>query len=291
MIIVAVVLSTLAAPDSHSQQDHIETKPPAFAPPQPFARTEALRYDFRGASPLTEQSLIVQPGAPLPLPWRRSSGAVIFQYRYDVLDADATRALSIDQHLHRFELGLPMVFGWSDDGSIDVDVRVIYAGPVDEHLSSGWIPSVRVGPTFRLSEDLSLGAGIFWSRGALGFIPVPVGTLYWRPTHGRFRVDALVPRYLEAAFRVADGIEAFGMFHFENHVWAVPREDNESTFLLRQEVRLQAGFRFDFLGPLAVELSTQWVPVQSADTEDAPAQTFVRGSDFSATVSIVLSRI
>ena len=295
LVLLAGVALPVAAlpdmPDGASSTDAVRTDSPNFAPPQPFAMQELLRFDYRGLSPITRRSLMVTPVAPLSL-YSGMSGAVLFQYRSDVLDSALTDALSLQDQLHRFELGVPAAFRLSEDVSLDVDLRAVYASNLDEHRSSGWYPSIRVGPTWKINDDLSLGGAVFWTRGALGFIPVPLGTVYWRPQHGRFRVDALIPRYVEAAARVSERIEAFATFHWESLVWAIQRpETDRSTFLIRQEVRLHAGLRFAVLGPLGIEAAGQWVPVQSANIDGGPSRTFTGGDDFAVTVSIVLDRI
>jgi len=278
-----------AAPEDSSTSTSTTTAP--FKPAQPFAQLELLRFDYRGNSPITERTLIANPVLPLPFPGR-SRAALLFLYRHDVLTESHAAQLSIPTGLHRFELGLPMSFEWTPTVSLDVDVRGIYASSLDEYRASGWFPSVRVGPTWKLTDELSLGGAIFWSRGALGFIPVPLGSIYWRPKSGRFRIDGLIPRYAELAARVAPSLEAFGMFHWQTLVWAVaPRDETPSTFLVRQEIRLQTGLRWAFLGPLRLEVSAQWVPVQGTELLDGDSQTFVRGDDFVVTTSIVLNTL
>ncbi|MEM7677676.1 MAG: hypothetical protein AAF449_16900, partial [Myxococcota bacterium] len=79
----------------------------AFKPAQPFAQLELLRLDYRSNGPITEQTLLVSPGAPLPF-FDRATAALLFLYRHDVLTASHAGRLAIPTGLHRFELGVPM---------------------------------------------------------------------------------------------------------------------------------------------------------------------------------------
>ena len=265
---------------------------PAFRSQQPFPWLELIRFDYRARSPVTKRSFLVTPAAPLPLPqWL--SGVILFQYRNDVLAASVADGLDIGTGLHRFELGAPLSMSLDDDLRLDVDLRAIYASELDAHRASGWYPSVRIGPQWDMGGGLSLGAAVFWSRGGIGFIPVPLGSIYWRPDDLPIRIDAVLPRYVEVAYRPADRFELFSTFHWESHVWAVEGGANDTTtgFLVRQEVRLQAGLRFTAIGPIGVEVSTQWVPVQAFDFDSRQGTTYTELDDFSATVSIVLDTL
>ncbi|MEM6559234.1 MAG: hypothetical protein AAF605_05560 [Myxococcota bacterium] len=249
---------------------------------QPFAFHEILRADLRGDG-LTRRSFVVTPAAPLPISGP-AQASILFRYRNDVVD---TVLLGSDG-LHRFELGLPGAVELSQTLSLDVDLRAVYASDLNVDGEDSWYPWVRLGPIWSLSSSLSVGAALLYTRGALGLVPVPVGALYWRPAHRRYRLDILAPRYTEAAWSPSSGVEVYGAFHWETHAWAVRSSREGAPILLRQEIRTHAGVRIGLVGPLAVDFAIQWLPYQRLELDERAESST---NEVSLSASIVLDRL
>lgn len=261
-----------------------------FDPPSgpPFRWHEILRLDLRPGSPVTERSLIVAPAAPLPV-GRRHRAAVLATYRNDRFQPDLDGPLG-GRDAHRFEVGLPSSFRIAKRWAWDVDPRAVFGSDFSGPAAGEWYPWVRTGLSWAARDDLILGASLLFTRGPLGLIPVPLFSASWEPRHLPLRVDALAPRYVEAAARIRR-VELFGTFHWQTLVWGMdtdPRPGGER--LLRQEVRLHAGARVRVFGPLGLEAAAQWVPWQQVELR-GNARAFTQPEDVALTLSVVLDKL
>jgi len=252
----------------------------------PFRWHELLRLDVRPGSPLTEGTLLTQPVAPIDVGDPSLRLAVLAAYRLDRL----TGGLGVGaRHLHRFELGVPVSKRLAPDWAIDLDLRAVYAGSLDGHHGEAWFPNLRVGATWSATPELATSISVVFTRGALGLLPLPAFGLAWRPTP-RFRVEGLLPRFLEVAGRPADRVEVFVAGHWEALVWSTAIPTNHGRELLtRQEIRAHAGARFSVFGPLGIEVATHWTPFQQlagGGLSTRPASL----EDLSLTAALVLDR-
>jgi len=258
---------------------------------QPFAWMEFLRNDVRPESPVTRRVTLAGGAAPLPfLPGR---SALLFSYRNDQLagDLDGNLRGFRDTDLHAFELGLPMNLRLTEHWALNLDPRLMYNGRVNTFDDDGIDGSLRAGVAWRVHDDVVLSLTVLTRRTAP--IPLPVLGVYWRPSHGRFRIDALLPRYAEMVVGLAGTLRWFGMFHFEGQRWiASDAEDNEQAIDIRRtEIRLHSGIRWNFFGPFGIEVGAHWVPWQQLRGTDRKAQTFRTLDDVGFTVNIGLANL
>lgn len=252
---------------------------------QPFAWQELLRTDIRPNSPLTQRTGLVNAVAPLPFFPGRT--AVLLSYRNDLLADDLRGALApfSGRSLHAFELGLPMNLRLAKDLALNIDPRIIYNGDLEQGASNGIDGSLRVGATWRPVPELALSLAVLAQRSAS--IPVPIFGVYWRPEHGRFRIDGLLPRYAEVSVKVTKALSWFGMFHFEGNRWVTPDpRDGAQTDIRRTEIRFQSGFRTLFFGPIGVEVSGQWIPFQTLGIDGGDSIAPSSWGDVSVTASV-----
>ena len=157
-----------------------------------------------------------------------------------------------EKRLHFFEAGVPVNLRLAQDWALNIDPRIIYSGDLDGNGLYGMDASFRFGATWRARRDLALSLALLarWREP----IPVPILGVYWRPAHGRFRVDGLLPRYAEVSVRMTDAVSWFSMFHFEGMRWAarVTEDVERQVDVRRTEIRLQSGLRYSFFGPIGV---------------------------------------
>lgn len=286
--------ASVSAPEGAPSRAGAEHAPesPSLDPTsgQPFRWHEILRLDLRPNSPVTRRSVVVAPASPLPLFGDDDRVAILATYRSDQLTEDVGAGLA-GRTLHRFELGFPSSFRLGDRWALDLDPRIAFGGDLGGSALGVWYPWIRGGVSWRATEDLILGASVLFTRGPLGLIPVPLFSMYWRPRHSPFRIDALAPRYVETAVRVRR-VELFYAFHWETTVWGVDREEGSNEeLLIRQEMRLHAGVRVCVWGPLGLEAAAQWVPWQQRELERGRTTSFGRPEDVAATLSIVLDKL
>jgi hypothetical protein len=291
-----VLATSLAAPEGVPPHAKVATESPseptASDPTagQPFLWHELLRLDVRPSSPTTDRTFLVSPVVPLPVGPHRA--AVLALYRHDALATGLLDASGgVPAGMHRFEFGVPASFRLSGRFAFDADLRLVHGSDLGPSAHGGWFPWLRAGLSWRPGPDLTLGASVLWTRGALGLVPVPIFSMYWRPRNLPWRFDTLAPRYAEVAYRAHPRIELFSTFHWETLVWAVDDPSGaDGAHLMRQEIRLHGGARVALWGPLGVEASAQWVPWQRVELSTGSGQNFANLDDLAVTLSVVVQK-
>ncbi|MEM9189246.1 MAG: hypothetical protein AAGF12_08725 [Myxococcota bacterium] len=251
----------------------------------PFQWQELLRGELRPNGALTRGSLLVAPAFPL-VAERHIAVTLLPSYRFDRLQANG---ITDSESLHRFELGTFIGVQISSAWALDIDLRAVYAGALDEHYSEGWYPNLRFAANWAISRDFTASISALWTRTGLGLIPVPLFGVYYHPEGVPLRIDALLPRYVEVAVPFGNA-EVFVMGHWESHVWSLTNGEARGDLLTRQEIRAQLGVRARVFGPLAIEISGQWIPFQQIELgsrSSSPASL----DDFSLTVNVVLDKV
>ncbi|MEM6533725.1 MAG: hypothetical protein AAF654_13960 [Myxococcota bacterium] len=256
----------------------------------PFQWLELVRSDFRPSSPLTEQSYVVAPAVPL-VTEGAFRGVLLLNLRGDELAPNEVLAATTDGAgtFRRYEVGLPLSYRLSPTRALRMDARIAYGAAADEWSTSGLAPQITAGAAWVLNRDWTLTTEVLWGRTVLNGIPVPVVGFFYRPAHGRLRFDALLPRYAELAYRVTDDTELFTMAHWETFNWRVSATEEADRWLQRQEIRAQVGVRRTLFGPIALEASAHYVPLQQLALRSGPRDTFLGGGDFFVGAAVVLN--
>ncbi|MEO1170784.1 MAG: hypothetical protein AAFX94_01870, partial [Myxococcota bacterium] len=183
--------------------------------------------------------------------------------------------------------GFPLSYRLSASRALTLDARLGFGGVGREGLA----PQITSGVSWQLSDDWTVNTEILWGRRVLNGIPVPLIGIYYRPQDSRLRFDALIPRYAEVAYRFNDTAEVFSTLHFEAVNWGTRVDGTDPRWLQRQELRVQAGIRQDLFGPIAVEASAQYTPIQQLAIQDGPRETELGGNDIAFTVALVLNKL
>jgi len=251
----------------------------------PFSWHALAGGNYRPNSPITETSLLLQPAVPLPSIAGSDYAVLLAVYRYDVLVPHATVT---QRRLHRFEIGLPLSWRLKPRWSLDLDLRAVYAAPLDQYHANAWYPNARIGLGWGVTRDLAVSGTVVFTRGALGLVPLPALGILWTPTH-QWRVEGLAPRYIEVARKLGSSAEVFLAGHWQSHVWALESSEEDLLRITRQEVRLHLGARARVYGPLGIAVALRWSPLQRLDVAQESRAAFAP-QDVSMTVSFVVDR-
>lgn len=252
--LLTVATSALAAPPATGTATVLELTPRTGAPVAAVAEGSfgaAVDGDGGGQLSVSYSGIRVRGAVPLASSstFRLALGAGYHLRVYD-LDAEAGSLGSAD--LHRFRLGMHAAWALDDRWAL----RLMAFGEHASNLGGGTVdafqPNVLLTVAWAPRTDLSLTAGVRFSRTFLQLLPTPVLGVVWKASDS-VTVEAMLPRFARVGWRPNDRLELEARGDLEGLVWAVqsngPADDTTFEHL---EASATLGGRVRLVGPLSL---------------------------------------